>query len=182
MVTQRRRRTVQARAISDQWLQYIRGTVTLSAANTFTQITVALPVIVGQGMVIEAHLIEFALPPAQLADFGETDDQATFNAQLAKSSQTAIITLDNPDLIYGITDEYSTWNARTAEQAPVLHRLRRGGLNWQFPEPILLPFENIYFGCNTSGVAAAPDFQFRLGYKTVRLSPRQLPEMIQAIT
>jgi len=183
MTTQRRRRPPQSQRISDQWLQYVRASVTLSGANTFTQATINLPVVVSQGFVLEAHIVEFSVPGIIVAtDLGDTDDNTQLVVQLTKASQSAIIQIDNPDYIYGYNEEFLTPNARTAEQAPVLHHTLNGGLNWQFPEPILLPFEQIFLGANSAGVAVAPTFRCRIGYKTVRLSTRQLPEMIQAVT
>jgi len=184
MTTQRRRRSSQrVGRISDQWLQYVRGRVTLSAANTFTEVTINLPVVVSTGLVIEAHLVEFDYPLiVPSADLGDTDDTMTLEIQLTKASQTTMLRNDNPDLIYGVVRQFMTPNARTAEQAPVLMHHKAGELNWQFPEPILLPFAQIFLGANTTNVATAPTFTVRIGYKTVQLSTRQLPELLQAVT
>jgi len=183
MTTQRRRRTtINTRAISDQWLQYVRGSLAESAAATFTQSTINLPVVVGQGLVIEAHLVEFQLDSVTPADLTATDDSVRYSCQLTKASQTGLISLADPNYIYGLDREYQTIDIQTAEKAPVLTHDRLGSLNWQFPEPILLPFEQIFFGVQTNGGSAAKTYRFRIGYKTVRLSTRQLPELIQAVT
>ena len=181
MTTQRRRQAT-TRRISDQWLQYIRGGQTMTAANTFTELSVALPVVVAEGFVIEAHLIEFDIPLPLVADLGETDDTATITCQLTKASQSQLIQMDDADYIYGMRRTYLTPNARTSEQAPVFAADSMGSMNWQFPEPILLPFTTISFGMDTDGVAFPPRFRFRIGYKTIRLTTRQLPELIQAVT
>lgn len=181
-MTTQRRRPARTRRISDQWLQYVRGSVTLSAANTFSESTVNLPVVVAEGFVIEAHLVEFEMPAMVVADLGETDELVQFLVALTKATQTSVPNIADPNYIYGYAFDLVTPNARTAEQAPVAKHERSGSLFWQFPEPILLPFEQIFFGANTGGVAAAPTFRFRIGYKTIRLTTRQLPELIQAVT
>jgi len=181
-MTTQRRRTPTTRRISDQWLQYVRGNVTESAAATFAQSTVNLPVVVAEGFVIEAHLVEFDLPSVTAADLIATDDQLIYSCQLTKSSETAIVAIDDPSLIYGFGIEYDAIDIQTAEKVPVLVHARRGALNWQFPEPILLPFEQIYFSALTSGGSVAKDYRFRIGYKTIKLTTRQLPELIQAVT
>jgi len=181
-LTTQRRRAPTTRRISDQWLQYIRGTVLESAAATFTETNVALPVVVSEGFVIEAHLVEFQPGSFTLADLKATDDTWNVNLQLTKSSQSAIIRIDDPDLIYSYQMEYHSIDLQTAEGIPIFTYPRAGALNWQFPEPILLPFSEIFFGIQYSGGSVVNRGSFRIGYKTVRLTTRQLPELIQAVT
>lgn len=181
-MTTQRRRAPTTRRISDQWLQYIRGTVQESGINTFTQVSVALPVVVAEGFVIEAHLVEFMLPPVVPADFIATDDQIQMAVQLTKASQASLVTLSDPDYIYGHLVDAHTVDVQTAEKAPVWDNHRLGALNWQFPEPILLPFSEIFFGARSQGFSSVGNYHFRIGYKTVRLTTRQLPELIQAVT
>lgn len=181
-MTSQRRRTPTTRRISDQWLQYVRGTAVESAANTFTEVTVALPVVVAEGFVIEAHLVEFFLPSIRAADLKATDDVLTMSCQLTKSSQSAIIRLDDPDYIYGFQGDFYSIDIQTAEVVPAIRIMRQGAINWQFPEPILLPFSQIFFGVDTGGGSVAERYSFRIGYKTIRLTTRQLPELIQAVS
>lgn len=154
----------------------------MSAANTFTEVALNLPVVVAEGFVIEAHLVEFELPALVASDLGETDDTMNQQLQLTKATQTSIVGINDPDYIYGAAFMALTPNARTAEQAPVLWVHRSGALNWQFPEPILLPFTQIFFAYATTGVAVAAGAAVRIGYKTIRLTTRQLPELLQAVT
>lgn len=170
------------RRITDQWLQYIRGQVALSTANTFTQVTIPLPVVVSEGLVIQAHLIEFELPAVTIADISATDDNLVHRCQITRTSQTGPIGLLNPDLIYGITEEFEAPAARTAEGKPVVYHIRQGELNKVFADPILLPFSQIFFGGTTAGASQADSFNFRIGYKTIKLRTNQLAELIQAVS
>jgi len=181
-MTSQRRRAPTTRRISDQWLQYIRGRSTETGAATFSEITVNLPVVVAEGFVIEAHLVEFELPQIRPADLKATDDLVTMHCQLTKSSQSGVINISNPDYIYGNAVDYHSIDIQTAEVIPTNPVIRIGALNWQFPEPILLPFEQIYFSFSTVGGSVAEAYAFRIGYKTIRLTTRQLPELIQAVT
>ena len=181
MTTQRRRASTRGR-ISDQWVQYVRGQVTLSAADAFTQVVVNLPVVVGQGFVIEAHGIEFGLPQLINADLLATDDRVLYQLQLTKSSQASVAPVDDPNYIAGYTVEYISFDLQTAEKVPVLIHHRQGQINWSFPEPVLLPFEQIFFSALTSGARQPAVFRFRLAYKTLQLTTRQLPELLQAVT
>lgn len=181
-MTTQRRRAPTTRRISDQWLQYVRSSVTESAANTFTEAQINLPVVVAEGFVIEAHLVEFQIPGPDLAALQATDDNASVSVQLTKATQSAIVPLSDPDYIYGHQLQWLSPAARTAEKAPVLPIQLFGALNWQFPEPILLPFEQIHLGAVSFGLASAQTYRVRIGYKTVRLTTRQLPELIQAVT
>lgn len=175
-------KTRRARAMSDQWMQYVRGRVLESAANTFTQTTVNMPVVVGQAYVVEMYSLEIQTPTLATSEISATDDITTQTCQLTKSSQTALLTLDNPDLIAMFARDVRTPAARTAEKAPVFAYDYAGGLNQVFPEPILLPFEQIYFGARTEQGAAAGTYYFRIGFKTVRLATNQLVELLQAVT
>lgn len=81
--------------------QYLSATVTESAANTFTQVDVAVPVLRGfQGagrgkkyQVIELLKIWFDLTP------GDGATASNRNVQLSTTSQAALIQLNDPDLI-----------------------------------------------------------------------------------
>lgn len=175
-------KTRRARAMSDQWMQYIRGRVLESAANTWTQTTVNMPVVVGQGYVVEMYSLEIQTPTFATSELSATDDITTQTCQLSKSSQTALLTLDNPDVIAIFARDVRSVAARTAEKAPIFAYQYVGKLNVDFPEPILLPFEQIYFGARTEGGAAAGTYYFRIGFKTVRLATNQLVELLQAVT
>ena len=178
MTTPRRR----AGRISDQWLQYVRSIVTESAAATFTEVTVNLPVVVAQGFVIEAHSIELDIDALTFADLKATDDTLIYAAQVTKASQTAMLSLDNPSLIYAHSIEYASIDIQTAEKSPVLIHERIGQKEWQFADPILLPFEQIFFAMQTSGGSVVKSTRMRIGYKTLQLTTRQLPELLQAVT
>lgn len=169
-------------ALRDEWLQYSRASLAESAAGTFTELTINLPVVVSQGFVIEAHSIEFEMPAITAADLTATDDEVTQYAALTKSSQTGSIRLANPDTIFAYQRQFLTVDIQTAEKAPVVVNDQIGALRYNLPEPVLIPFEQIYFGIHELNGSAVKTFGFRLGYKTVKLATNQLVELLQAAT
>lgn len=170
------------RGIRDEWVQYVRGTITESGANTYTEATVNMPVVVAQGFVLEVHTIEFTIPPLVAADVIATSASVRRRCQLTKSSQSALISIDGPNLIASHDLQTLSADIQTAEEHSGVNTLLMGRLLHAFEEPILLPFEQIYFAAHSAGYGAAAVYTFRIGYKTVKLSTRQLPELVQAVT
>jgi len=171
-----------ARGAQDIYMQYIRGQVTESGNSAFSQVTVALPVVISQGFVIQMHEVEFNAPAVTAADLIATDDFTTHGLQLTKSSQTAQIDIDDPNFIAGYLFDRQTIDLQTAEKSPVLEVPRHGALKQVFTMPILLPFEQIYFNVKQANVTATSTLRFRLGYTSIKLSSRQIVEIVQAIT
>ena len=155
----------------------------MTTANVFREVSVNLPVVVGEGFVIEAHLIEFDVPQIEVADLKATDDAIQHSMQLTKASQSAMVQLDDPDLIAGFHVTYLSVDIQTAEVIPAIPNVKKGAALHDFRDnPILLPFEQIYFGVISDGAAAARTYRFRFLYKTVKLTTTQLVELVQAIT
>lgn len=178
-----RRGSRRSSGLTDQWMQYIRGNVAESAANTFTQVTINMPVVVAKGLVVQAHSIEWSIPgPDAAGEISATDDQLRQRCQLTKTSQTTILALDDPNLISAYDVDYWAPAARTAEGKPVLPATHVGNLYMHFPEPILLPFEQIFFAAQGTGEGEVHTYRFRLGFTTVQLATSQLVELIQAVT
>lgn len=176
-----RRRAAQSRGISDQWLQYVRGVVTETGANTFTQTTINMPVVVGQGYVVQMHSLEWQLPTPAVGEVSATDDELSYYCQLTKSSKSAAIDLDDPDLIAAFQRQHLGPSARTAEKSPVMVTIRNGQLVTVYDPPILLPFEQIFFAAVGTGEAAARAYRFRMGITTLKLSTTQIVELVQAV-
>lgn len=166
----------------DQWMQYIRGSVLESAAATFTENTISLPVVVSQGLVVEIWSIEWELPTLGIADISATDDIAEHRVQLTKASKTAILRLDDPDLIAAHHLKLYSPSARTAEKGSPTTVGAMGLVVHNFPQPVLLPFEQIYLSAATAGGGSAYRYNVRLGFTTVKISTRQVVELIQAVT
>ena len=171
-----------ARGFRDQWIQFLRGSVLVSPANTFTQTTLALPTVVSQGLVLEMLDVEFAFESLAGSEISQTDDSLTIQVQLTKASKTAMLVLSDPDLLAAYEVNFQSPSARTAEKAPVIEINPMGSLYRAFPAPILLPFEQIYLGARTAGIATGPTLRVKIGYLTTRLATNQLVELIQAIT
>lgn len=168
--------------IRDQWIQYLRASVTETAANTFTQTTINSPVVLSQGYVIEMHTLEFDHDVAAVGELSATDDELVHRVQLTKTSQTALLRVNNPDLIANWFEQYLSPAARTAEKAPVWSKTYSGQRLWTFTQPVLLPFDELFLSMQGAGEAAARQSTMRLGFKTVRLGTQQLVELIQSIT
>lgn len=133
------------------FLEFIRATVTLSAANTFTQVTIATPVGRASNLAMLIHSIE-----TEVDGFDTPADQDQIEIQLTKVSQTAMIRLADPNLIYRDTRQIGFVTSGSF--------MFKNEDRQEFRPPILYAQSNMYFGCKTAGQAAARRFDIRIGY------------------
>lgn len=167
----------------DQYLQYIRGTVVESAINTYTESTINMPVVVGQGYVALMHTMEWEVSTEiAIADISATDDIFKLRAQLTKSTQSSLLRLDDPNVIEKFDLQIYSPSARTSEKGSPLLWQPMGAWCKTFDVPVLLPYEQIFLGAQSQGGSIVYRYNFRVGITMVKLGTTQLVELVQAIT
>lgn len=128
----------------------IRGAVTETAANTFTQSTVNTNIQVQGNEIFICTGIWFR------TDADMAADQDQMQMQLTYTSQSALVTPDDPDWLYG-------WHWRmvmTTSGVSVFNPIVHQDLGF-FP----MANPQLYFACQGTSLAAASSCQFKLeGY------------------
>jgi len=155
--------------------QYMQGLVTLTAANTATEVTLGTPIVrvgpqTGGKSIIMELLKAYVDFPAIDADAAAATARAmTFSIQTVAS--TAVTTLDNPrNLCFMSLDNR---NAFTAAGTGTLAE-RVDPTVWDFTDGaghgVLVATDNIFIAANTQGQAGASTFRFKLLYRFKEVS------------
>lgn len=147
--------------------QYATVSVTESAANTFTQATLALPVLRGgnMGRGSRYQVIELLWAWLDLqTNAGATGDGR--DVILATTSQTALQTLQNPDVLFKYNDLITiTTSGLYVEQNPHVFDFRDGA-----GHGIIVATENLYLGVIGTSQTATQTARCRIFYRFKNIS------------
>ena len=103
-------------------LEFLRGTVVEPSANTFTEAEISTPASRSEKLAMLVWYIEMDIEVPTIEDAQNNSVQG----QLTSTSQTAMIRLDNPDLIWG--------NLKRRQAGTV-----QGSLTEYYSEPVFKP-------------------------------------------
>lgn len=151
--------------------QYLSGKITLSAANTATEVTLGTPIVrIGpatKGKVIIMELIKLlvSLPKFDITNAAATDRSQFFSLTTA-SKGSAVATLDDPKCLAAISRELE--NAFTAAGTGLIENSQSPAI-WDFTDGaghgVLVATDNLFLQANTTNQAAASTFGFKLTYR-----------------
>lgn len=158
--------------------QYLNGRVTLSAANTATQVTLGTPIVRvgpqtnGKAIIMEVLKIFVHMPELDLDAAAATGRQLSVGFTTFDAGGTAALpTLDNPRCFALFV--HSVRNAFTAGGTGVLD-LQNDPLVWDATDGaghgILIATDNIFVTGLTSGMTAAVAFPFKILYRFKEVS------------
>ena len=158
--------------------QYISGLLTLSAANTATEVVIGTPIVrvgpqtSGQAIIMELISLWVDMPAIDLDAAGATTRTSQFSfATVSAGSTPAIATLDNPRCILFI--ENTTRNAFTAAGTGTLDR-QEGPRTWNFTDGaghgILVATDNLFVVGNTANQTGASTFRWKMSYRFKKVS------------
>ncbi|MBA7550082.1 hypothetical protein ES705_42588 [subsurface metagenome] len=141
------------------FMEYIRGQLALSAANTFTEIVLQTPTSKTENMAMLIHSIEFE--PSYQIDL--TPAESSVNMQVTRSTQSAIIMLIDPDLIAKTRSRFhlnavANWLTTSGERKQT------------FDPPLLYPRSQIYLGMSTVAFVSVISGACRIGYTLEKVS------------
>ncbi len=148
------------------FLEFLRGRVTETAANTFTEVEITTPASRTESLAMLIHQVKFA------TSMPDTEDaqQNTVETQLTKTTQSAIINIDNDAQI----DAHTIIEAAGVVQGSLseYYRLETQGIGtWRHFHPaILYPRAGIFLGVQGTGNANARTGQIQIGYTLERVS------------
>ena len=158
--------------------QYLQGFVTLSAANTATEVTLGTPIVRvgpasgGKSIIMEVLKLWVEGPGVDLDNAAATDRNFNFSVSTTSSGGTAaIMNLDNPRTLAKISHELR--NAFTAAGTGILFN-RIEPMTWDFTDGaghgILVATDNIFIQGSTAGMTAAGTFRFKISYRFKEVS------------
>lgn len=159
--------------------QYMSGLVTLSAANTATEVTFVTPIVrvgassQGTATIMEMIKLWVDMPSVDQEAAAATQRNFQFSLATVSSGATAAVqTLDNPRSLAFL--EHTTDNAFTAAGTGLLDR-QDGPVVWDFTDGaghgILVATDSIFVAGVTSSQTGASTFRWKASYrfKTVTL-------------
>ena len=142
------------------FMEYLRARVTMTAANTYTEVILQTPTSKTENMAMLIHTIEFE--PARLID-STPEDQAEMRMQVCKNPQDDSVQISN-------SDQLANWKTRF-HLAAVTNWLTSKGANiHKFSPPILYPKSQIYFGMGTLSFISANLGHVKIGYTLEKVS------------
>lgn len=158
--------------------QYMSGLITLSAANTATEVTLGTPIVRvgpqtgGQAIIMELIKLWVDFPPIDADAAAATSRTLTFSMSTTSTGGTpAITTLDNPRNVAHLN--YDSRNAFTAAGTGLL-ALNRDPQCWDFTDGaghgILIATDNLFIQANTANQGAASTFRWKLSYRFKKVS------------
>lgn len=158
------------RATMDQPVK-IPFNVTETGANTFTQVEVNLPTSALSGLVLDLDEIELSITQPTMAanTLGQIDIQVT------QSTQTAILGLDNDNLIAFLRRE-ATNNSGNAGFYTWYHDQNLGILSRDRPNYI--PLRDVFIAIQGTAQSAAKNVTGNLIGRLVKVSQEQLTSLL----
>lgn len=156
--------------------QYLRGSITLSAANTVTQSIVGTPIVrvgpqTGNSVIIMELLSMWVNMPALDLDNAAATNRGAQFAVSTSSSPTAITDLQDASNLAFL--QHSVRNAFTAAGTGILD-VSDDPKYWDFTDGaghgILVATDNLFFQASTIGYNAAVTFSFKISYRFKRVS------------
>lgn len=157
--------------------QFLSGSITLSAANTATELTLGTPIVrVGQGasssrsVIMEILKLWVEMPNVDQDAAGATGRSMQFS-MTTTSQGTSIASLSNPRCLASIEDNFR--NAFTAAGTGLLffnQNPREVDFTDGAGHGVLVATDNIFLQANTSNQAGAATFTFKILYRFKEVS------------
>ena len=158
--------------------QYLSGTITLSAANTATEVTLGTPIVRvgpqtgGKSIIMELIKLWVELPQLDLDNAAATNRSLVFSMSTSSSGATpAIVQLSNSRGLAFIAEEVR--NAFTAAGTGLLW-MNSDPHCWDFTDGaghgILVATDNIFIQANSVGLTAAATWNWKLSYRFKEVS------------
>lgn len=140
--------------VSKDFMEYLRGTVTETGANTFSQVTINTPVGRANQLAMLIHEIVMELDPTNSID--ALADNDGINMQVTKDSETNLVGVDSESHIasHDQTFKLVTSGATTFDR-------RKTKI---FNPPLLYAKSKMFFSAVSAGQAAAKTYNVKIGY------------------
>lgn len=158
--------------------QYLQGALTLSAANTATEVTIGTPIVRvgpqtgGEAIIMELIKLWVDMPLVDQDNAAATARNFRLSLATASSGTTPAVALLDEGRCLAFT-EYQLRNAFTAAGTGVLSEVVNP-ICWDFTDNaghgILVATDNIFVAAITTGQAAASTFRWKLSYRFKRVS------------
>lgn len=143
--------------------QTLGGSVTLSSANTYTQIEIQLPVnraLPGRrnmAQVVEALWVEFDIGPSE--SFNLLTE--AMRAQVTTASQTVVVPISDSSMIAKMSVNMSILTTGGG----ILNDIYHFDLHDGNGHGLLIATQSMFFGVNSVGLTGAAGASFRMGYR-----------------
>lgn len=162
----------------DEVTRFLRFTVTESAAGTFSETSYDTQLSIDRGLIWLIHAVEFSTALANL-ETPAAGAVETAAAQITRESQTALLDLNDPDLIardYAVIRR----SAAIGTDAGPLWVYDHGPRRIDFIPPLPYAASTIYIGIQTSN-AAAQTVTGRIHYTLRRVTDKFFYRVAQAL-
>lgn len=157
-----------------------RGRVTESAGTVFTEIEVDTQLSADRGLIWLIHWIEFEFERLELLDAVAQGDLEEVFAQITKSTQTAIINLDDPDLVQKKTYQLARAATIGTDAGPISF-LTESVSRVHYPIPVPYAGQGIFVGLQGTEAGGTHTLAVRIGYTLKEVDDRTFYRIAQAL-
>lgn len=162
--------------------QFMNGKVIESAANTFTQAEISLPVVHdlgnGKALVVELLKVFYELSSVEPID----NTSVTLSAQITKDSQAAMILLENASCIFRVIKNLYLFDTGATDATVTVQRTSGMHIHDYTDgngNGYLLGKTKIFLGIKGTAFVGANVFRVKLLYRMKQVSAQELIGIIQ---
>lgn len=161
------------------FMNFLRGKVTESAASTYTENEIDTNLSAERGVMMEIHSVEFDFTLLQLAEIAAAGEES-LAMQLVRESKSAIVNVDDPDLLCK-RGEYMFRSAAIGTDAGPLWYKHVRPIQIIFPKPLPYVKPSIVVGILGSDASAVNTGRFRIGYTLRKINKTEFLELLIAL-
>ena len=170
-----------ARKLTDEdILRISRARVTESAASTFTQVEIDTQLSVERGVIWMLEFVEFIFGPMGVLNEVAVNGAERISLQLAKTTQTAILNGNDPDLIQIAIRELNRSAAIGTDAGPLWYLADRV-VKYTFSTPFPVASQGLFFGIEGTDASAVNSADIRIGYVIREVSDKFFFRVAQAL-
>jgi len=164
----------------DDILRIARGSVTESAAATFTQLEIDTNLSVERGVIWLVHFIEFITQDLLFLNEVAASGSEALDCQLTKQTQTAILRGNDPDLIQSHCQRVSRSAAIGTDTGPLYFKTF-AEKRFDFPMAVPVASQSLFLGIIGTDASGVHRVDIRIGYSLRAVSDKFFFRVAQAL-
>lgn len=166
-------------AKDEGFLSFLRGSVTESAASTYTETEIDTNLSAERGVMMEIHSIDFDFSLLQLKEVAANGEEG-LAMQVIRETKTDILNVNDADLIGKIEKNLFRAAAIGTDAGPLWYEDNRP-YTIHFPRPIPYVKPSIFIGIKGTTAGSANTGRVRLGFTLRKVSRNEFLELLIAL-
>lgn len=163
-----------------EFISFLRGAVSESAASTFTELEIDTNLSAERGVMMNIHSIEFEFQHiSELTEAAQGTGETIF-AQVTRESKTAIVSINDSDVI-AVSKPIFARGPTIGTDAGPLYFLTERVRKIVFEKPIPYVKPSIFLGIHGSDATQAHSVFIRIGFSVEEINRTEFLELLVAL-